>query len=104
MGAYAPALFLFIENGIMHAQLLAVAAWFERMLCGTSGLTTSPSRYKPRGMGELRPGGPGGIGGHVGEVVGGKIDWGHMAGDVKLVGADGPARVCATPCAALCIS
>ncbi|KAJ9532328.1 hypothetical protein QJQ45_010367 [Haematococcus lacustris] len=44
-------------------------------------------RYKPRGAGEGR-GGPGALGSTVGEVVGGKIDWGHLAGDVKLYAGD----------------
>ena len=54
----------------------------------TSGEDMDPNglRYKPRGSGPGDPGGrPQGLGASAGVVVGGKIDWGHLAGDNKMV-------------------
>jgi hypothetical protein len=47
-------------------------------------------RYKPRGAGGGPGGGggggpPGALGSDAGAVVAGRINWGHLAGDAKLV-------------------
>jgi len=52
----------------------------------SSGEDMDPNglRYKPRGEGGPSAGRQAGLGAAVGQVVGGKIDWGHLAGDNRL--------------------
>ena len=52
----------------------------------SSGEDMDPNglRYKPRGEGGGPMGGKQGLGAAVGQVIGGKIDWGHLAGDNRL--------------------
>ena len=60
----------------------------------SSGEDMDPNglRYKPRGEGGPGRPGAGGLGAGAGQVVGGKVDWGHLAGDNRLyvVGSEGP--------------
>ena len=56
----------------------------------TSGEDMDPNglRYKPRGSGPGETGRQLGLGASAGNVVGGKIDWGHLAGDNRLYAGD----------------
>ena len=46
-------------------------------------------RYVPRGDQGAGRGSRGPIGAHVGEIKGGKIDWGYMKGEVRQYGDGG---------------